>query len=70
MFIAGSTYAESNASTGRPVKIDGVLMTGFLLTGLTTGVFPKNDHVLFSEVFFLKAGYRQDVMCNVTVGSL
>ena len=51
-------------------QYDGLLMTGFLLTGLTTGVFPKNDHVLFSEVFFLKAGYRQDVTCDVTVGSL
>ena len=40
------------------------------MTGLTTEVFPKNDHVLFSEVFFLKTGYQQDVICDVTVGFL
>ena len=45
-------------------------MTGFLKTGLTIGVFPKNDYALFSEDFFLKTGYQQDAMCDVTVGSV
>ena len=29
-------------------------MTGFLKTGLMTGDFPKNDHILVMEVFVIK----------------